>query len=158
MGGPARIENIEDFARVAQQLSDPFCATPAERRAVLAAVALEQVSGVAPFRVWHGDAALPDGLDFIALPGGFGTLDEMFEVLTLVQTKKITPVPIVLVGKEFWEGLKNWIVEVMLERHHNINAEDMNLFHITDDVDEVHHIINQFYKERPEELSQNFGL
>lgn len=95
---------------------------------------------------------------FVVMPGGFGTLDELFEVLTLVQTKKITPVPIILVGKEFWEGLKNWIVEVMLERHHNINAEDLNLFHITDDPDEVPHIINQFYKERPEELSQNFGL
>ncbi|MCA0234745.1 MAG: TIGR00730 family Rossman fold protein [Bacteroidetes bacterium] len=95
---------------------------------------------------------------FVVMPGGFGTLDELFEVLTLVQTKKITPVPIILVGREFWEGLKNWIVEVMLERHHNINAEDLNLFHITDDPDEVPHIINQFYKERPEELSQNFGL
>ncbi len=74
---------------------------------------------------------------FVVMPGGFGTLDELFEVLTLVQTKKITPVPIILIGKEFWEGLKTWIVEVMLDRHHNINAEDLNLFHITDDVDEV---------------------
>ena len=95
---------------------------------------------------------------FVVMPGGFGTLDELFEVMTLVQTKKITPVPIILIGREFWEGLRNWIVEVMLERHHNINAEDLNLFHITDDPDEVPRIINQFYKERPEELSQNFGL
>ncbi len=95
---------------------------------------------------------------FVVMPGGFGTLDELFEVLTLVQTKKITPVPIILMGVEFWEGLKNWIVQVMLERHHNINAEDLNLFHITDDVDEVPLIINKFYEDRPEELSQNFKL
>jgi uncharacterized protein (TIGR00730 family) len=82
---------------------------------------------------------------FVAMPGGFGTLDELFEVLTLIQTKKITPVPIVLVGVEFWSGLKNWIVEVMLERHHNVNAEDLNLFHITDDPDDVVHYINTFY-------------
>lgn len=95
---------------------------------------------------------------FVVMPGGFGTLDELFEVLTLVQTKKITPVPIILMGVEFWEGLKNWIVQVMLERHHNINADDLNLFHITDDVDEVPLIINKFYEDRPEELSQNFKL
>ncbi len=95
---------------------------------------------------------------FVVMPGGFGTLDELFEVLTLVQTKKITPVPIVLVGKEFWEGLRNWIVEVMLDRHHNINKEDLNLFLITDDPDEVAPYINRFYAERVEELTPNFEL
>jgi len=95
---------------------------------------------------------------FVVMPGGFGTLDELFEVLTLVQTRKITPVPIVLVGKEFWEGLRNWIVEVMLERHHNINKEDLNLFLITDDPDEVAPYINRFYDERVEELTPNFEL
>lgn len=95
---------------------------------------------------------------FVVMPGGFGTLDELFEVLTLVQTKKITPVPIVLIGKEFWEGLRNWIVEVMLERHNNINKEDLNLFLITDDPDEVAPYINRFYDERVEELTPNFEL
>ena len=95
---------------------------------------------------------------FVVMPGGFGTLDELFEVLTLVQTRKISPVPIVLVGKEFWEGLRNWIVEVMLERHHNINAEDLHLFLITDDPDEVAPYINRFYEERVEELTPNFEL
>ena len=96
---------------------------------------------------------------FVAMPGGFGTLDELFEVMTLIQTKKISPVPIVLVGREFWEGLKNWIVEVMLERHHNVSAEDMNLFHITDDPDEVARIINDFYAgDQVEKLSPNFEL
>lgn len=95
---------------------------------------------------------------FVVMPGGFGTLDEIFEVLTLVQTKKISPVPIVLVGTEFWEGLKNWIVEVMLNRHHNINAGDLNLFHITDDPEEVVHIVNEFYAHDKEALSPNFDL
>jgi uncharacterized protein (TIGR00730 family) len=95
---------------------------------------------------------------FVVMPGGFGTLDEIFEVLTLVQTKKITPVPIVLMGTEFWEGLRQWIVDVMLERHHNINAVDLNLFHITDDPEEAVRVINDFYESEREELSPNFDL
>ncbi len=95
---------------------------------------------------------------FVVMPGGFGTLDELFEVLTLVQTKTITPVPIVLVGTEFWSGLKDWIVEVMLQRHHNISPEDLNLFHITDEVEEVVRIINDFYLHDKEQLSPNYTL
>ena len=95
---------------------------------------------------------------FVVMPGGFGTLDELFEVLTLVQTKKITPVPIILMGVEFWEGLKGWIVDVMLERHHNIHKEDLDLFHITDDIEEVVRIINDFYEREPEQLSPNFEM
>ncbi len=95
---------------------------------------------------------------FVVMPGGFGTLDELFEVLTLVQTKTITPVPIVLVGTEFWSGLKDWIVEVMLNRHHNISSEDLDLFHITDDVEEVVRVINDFYLHDREQLSPNYSL
>jgi uncharacterized protein (TIGR00730 family) len=96
---------------------------------------------------------------FVVMPGGFGTLDELFEVLTLIQTKKITRVPIILMGKEFWEGLHGWITEVMLERHHNINAEDLDLFHITDDVETVVRIVNEFYTEAEGHiLSPNFDL
>ena len=95
---------------------------------------------------------------FVVMPGGFGTLDELFEVLTLVQTNKITPVPIVLMGKEFWEGLKSWIVNVMLESHHNINEKDLELFHITDDIEEVVRIINEFYERDAQLLSPNFDL
>ncbi len=95
---------------------------------------------------------------FVVMPGGFGTLDELFEVLTLVQTQTITPVPIVLVGTEFWTGLKDWIVEVMLNRHHNISPEDLNLFHITDDAEEVVRIINDFYSRDAEQLSPNYSL
>lgn len=95
---------------------------------------------------------------FVVMPGGFGTLDELFEVLTLVQTNKITPVPIVLMGTEFWEGLKSWIVNVMLESHHNINEKDLELFHITDDIEEVVRIINEFYERDAQLLSPNFDL
>lgn len=96
---------------------------------------------------------------FVVMPGGFGTLDEMFEVMTLIQTKKIARVPIVLMGKEFWEGLIHWVTEVMLERHHNINAEDLNLFHITDDPEDVARIVREFYAgEKASKLSPNFEL
>jgi hypothetical protein len=95
---------------------------------------------------------------FVVMPGGFGTLDELFEVLTLVQTKKITPVPIVLMGTEFWEGLKAWIVEVMLNRHHNVNADDLKLFHLTDDPDDAVRYINEFYAHGKDVFSPNFDL
>ncbi len=96
---------------------------------------------------------------FIALPGGFGTMDELFEVLTLVQTHKIQKVPIILMGKEFWTGLKEWIGNVMLENHHNISAEDMDLLPITDDPKEVMDIIKKFYDEdHVHELEPNLTL
>jgi len=95
---------------------------------------------------------------FVVMPGGFGTLDELFEVLTLVQTKKITPVPVVLMGVEFWQGIKDWIIEVMLNRHNTIHAQDMDLFLLTDDPDEVVRYVNEFYAQSEEELSPNFDL
>jgi hypothetical protein len=95
---------------------------------------------------------------FVVMPGGFGTLDELFEVLTLVQTKKISPVPIVLLGKEFWEGLRAWIVEIMVDRHKTVHAEDLDLFLITDDSEAAVQHINQFYAGRAEELAPNFEL
>jgi uncharacterized protein (TIGR00730 family) len=95
---------------------------------------------------------------FVVMPGGFGTLDELFEVLTLVQTKKITPLPIILMGAEFWGGLKDWIIEVMLKRHHNINEGDLELFHITDDPEDVVRVVNEFYARDIEKLSPNFDL
>ncbi len=95
---------------------------------------------------------------FIALPGGFGTLDELFEVLTLVQTGKITPVPIILVGSEFWSGMKEWIKTVMLEKEGNISPKDMDLIPVVDDPDEIMQIINEFYEVRARELSPNYEL
>ncbi|MCA6363749.1 MAG: TIGR00730 family Rossman fold protein [Bacteroidetes bacterium] len=83
---------------------------------------------------------------FIGMPGGFGTLDELFEALTLVQTSKIANFPVVLVGSAYWSGLVDWIRETLLEREHNISAADLNLFHVVDTADEAVHIINSFYE------------
>jgi uncharacterized protein (TIGR00730 family) len=96
---------------------------------------------------------------FVVLPGGFGTLDELFEVLTLVQTKKITRVPIILVGSSFWKGIRDWIVEVMLERESNIGRSDLELFPIVDDPEEVVDYITDFYSgERSVRLKPNYEL
>jgi len=95
---------------------------------------------------------------FVVLPGGFGTLDEAFEVLTLMQTKKISPVPVILVGSSFWSGLKDWITEVMLERENNINRQDLDLLPIMDDPDDVVNYINNFYAQRDALLSPNYTL
>jgi uncharacterized protein (TIGR00730 family) len=84
---------------------------------------------------------------FIVMPGGFGTLDELFEAITLIQTKKIGAFPIVLVGSEFWKGLLDWMKTVLLEKEHNINPEDMNLFHVADTAKEVVEIIDDFYSK-----------
>ena len=95
---------------------------------------------------------------FIALPGGFGTMDELYEVLTLVQTGKITKVPVILVGKAFWTGLKDWIKTVMLEEENNISPKDLDLMPIVDSPEEVIQIINDFYAERVRELGPNYEL
>ena len=96
---------------------------------------------------------------FVVLPGGFGTLDELFEVLTLIQTKKITKVPIVLVGKDFWSGLKDWIKSVMLEQAGNISEKDLDLIPIVENADEAVSIICNFYKGKDSgELSPNYDV
>ena len=84
---------------------------------------------------------------FVVMPGGFGTMDELFEVLTLIQTKKISKVPVILMGKDFWSGLREWIVSTMLEKFETISADDLNLIPITNDPDEVVRIINDFYSK-----------
>jgi uncharacterized protein (TIGR00730 family) len=91
---------------------------------------------------------------FVILPGGFGTLDELFEALTLIQTKKINQRPVVLVGKEYWGGLIDWIKKVMLEEEHNISASDMQMFSLVDTAEEAYNYIDDFYKFH--ELSPNF--
>lgn len=95
---------------------------------------------------------------FVALPGGFGTMDELFETLTLVQTNKISKVPIILVGTEYWSGLLDWIKNTMLEKEKNINAVDLDLMPLTDDPEEVVRIINGFYAEKSSELGPNYEL
>lgn len=91
---------------------------------------------------------------FVAMPGGFGTLDELFEAMTLIQTHKIGKFPIVLVGSEFWNGMLDWIKKVLLEQHENISESDLELFHIVDTAEEVVEIINTFYNKHL--LSPNF--
>ena len=84
---------------------------------------------------------------FIVLPGGVGTLDELFEAITLIQTQKIGKFPIVLVGKTYWNGLIEWIKEIMLKKEKNISPDDLDLFSLVDTADEAIEIINQFYKK-----------
>lgn len=90
---------------------------------------------------------------FIAFPGGFGTLDEFFETLTLIQTNKIDKIPVVLFGSTFWGGMVDWLRNSMLAEG-TISEEDMELFHVTDSVDEAVSIMADFYKERS--LKPNF--
>jgi uncharacterized protein (TIGR00730 family) len=95
---------------------------------------------------------------FVVLPGGFGTMDELFEVLTLVQTTKISPVPVILVGSDFWGGLVDWIKGTMLE-HGNISPDDLDLLPVVDSPEEVIEIINEFYKEDSQHhLKPNYEL
>jgi len=78
---------------------------------------------------------------YVALPGGFGTLDEFFEAITLVQTKKMPPAPIILIGREFWQGLIDWIRDHLVSNGF-ISAADIDLITVTDDIDEAMKIIH----------------
>lgn len=90
---------------------------------------------------------------FIVFPGGFGTLDEFFEAMTLIQTQKISRFPIVLMGTDYWEGLVSWIKNNMLAAK-TISPEDVDLFHLTDDPEEAVQIICEFYQQHS--VSPNF--
>ena len=84
---------------------------------------------------------------FVVMPGGVGTLDELFEAITLIQTQKIAAFPIVLVGKDYWSGLMDWIKNVMLEKEQNISPEDLDLFTLVDTTDEAVEYIDNFYSK-----------
>ena len=90
---------------------------------------------------------------FIVMPGGFGTLDELFEAITLIQTNKIGRFPIVLVGRDFWGGLFEWIRKTMLS-HGNINPEDLDLVNLVETPTEAVRVIDEFYSKYL--LSPNF--
>jgi hypothetical protein len=81
------------------------------------------------------------------MPGGFGTLDELFEAMTLIQTKKIGQFPIVLVGKKYWQGLLDWIKETLLEREQTISSGDLDLVHLVETPTEAVNIIDDFYSK-----------
>lgn len=91
---------------------------------------------------------------FVIMPGGFGTLDEFFEAMTLIQTKKIRRRPVVLFGSDYWKGLLSWVEETMLKKEHNISAEDLDLFAVVDSVDDAVQHIENFFENHP--YSPNF--
>ena len=91
---------------------------------------------------------------FVVMPGGFGTLDELFEAITLIQTHKIEKFPIILVGTEFWKGLFEWIKKTLLNEFGNISEKDLDLIHVVDTENEVIGILDAFYKES--DFSPNF--
>ncbi len=94
----------------------------------------------------------------IAMPGGFGTLDELFETITLIQTNKITKVPVILYGSDFWSGLKSWIEETLLAKFGNISPDDMDLIPLVDTKEEVIKIINDWYGTAEHRLEPNYNL
>ena len=91
---------------------------------------------------------------FIVMPGGFGTLDELFEALTLIQTNKVEMFPIILVGSEYWKGLIKWIKNTLLEENSNISSEDLDLFRIADTKEEIISILEEFHNNY--KFSPNF--
>ncbi len=84
---------------------------------------------------------------FVIFPGGFGTMDEFFEALTLIQTAKVNPFPVICIGHEFWDGLLSWIKSVMLEKFAAVDGQDLALFHVTDDVAQAAKMIRKCYDE-----------
>ena len=82
---------------------------------------------------------------FVVLPGGFGTMDEFFESITLIQTQRIEPFPVILIGKEYWKGLVSWMKDTMLKER-LVSKQDLALYKVTDNPDDVLRIIKKFYK------------
>ena len=84
---------------------------------------------------------------FVVLPGGYGTMDELFEALTLIQTRKIARFPIVLVGRSYWQGLIDWLHQVMEVEEKNISPGDIGIMNIVDTADEAVEVIDRFYSK-----------
>jgi uncharacterized protein (TIGR00730 family) len=91
---------------------------------------------------------------FVMMPGGFGTMDEFFEVITLIQTGKMLQVPLILVGADYWSGLVAWMQDIMLKQASNISPEDLDLLKIADTPEEVVAHVLEFYTKHP--LQPNF--
>lgn len=85
---------------------------------------------------------------YIFFPGGFGTLDEFYEMITLIQTHKIKPLPVILVNKEFWAPLLDWMKKMMFEKNKAISKEDMNIYHLVDSADEAYDLIKELSKDK----------
>ncbi|QLE02983.1 TIGR00730 family Rossman fold protein [Galbibacter sp. BG1] len=91
---------------------------------------------------------------FVVMPGGFGTLDELFEAITLIQTNKIAKFPIILVDSSFWGGLMDWVRNTLLEANNNVSPGDLELIKLVDTADEVIDVLDTFYNKY--DLSPNF--
>uniref|UniRef100_UPI00404B79F4 LOG family protein n=1 Tax=Flavobacterium sp. TaxID=239 RepID=UPI00404B79F4 len=91
---------------------------------------------------------------FVVMPGGFGTLDELFEAITLIQTKKIGKFPIILVGSKFWSGLLDWVKSTLLNEYKTVSEKDLDLIKIVDTAEEVVEALDSFYKKY--NLTPNF--
>lgn len=83
---------------------------------------------------------------FVVFPGGYGTLDELFEIVTLIQTEKLEPIPVILVGRAFWQGLTHWMERELVGRHY-IDTKDLHLFCIKETPAEILETIEAFYKK-----------
>lgn len=90
---------------------------------------------------------------FVLFPGGYGTLDEMFETLTLIQTKKLKPFPLILFGEEHWNGLINWLKESVVNNNY-IDEEDLNIFKVLDNIDDVVDYIDSWYIKHSKEVME----
>ena len=91
---------------------------------------------------------------FVIMPGGVGTLDELFETITLIQTEKIQTIPIILYGTDYWRGLLDWMRDIVFKKEKCINQADLDNFVLLDDIDEVIQTIDDFYKKS--KFSPNF--
>jgi uncharacterized protein (TIGR00730 family) len=85
---------------------------------------------------------------FVIFPGGYGTMDEFWESMTLIQTLKVAPFPVVCVGHDYWDGLLGWMKDTMLRRYHAISPPDLELFRVTDHVHEAVEILTQCYDDK----------
>lgn len=84
---------------------------------------------------------------YVYFPGGFGTMDEFFEIITLMQTEKIDHIPVILYGKEYWEPLTTWFKDSLVDKHHTISEKDLKLFYVVDSVDEAYSLITKLVTE-----------
>ena len=85
---------------------------------------------------------------FVVMPGGFGTLDELFEAITLIQTNKIEKFPVILYGSDFWSGCIDWIKEIVCKKFNNINSDEMLLFELVDSKEQIVNILKKFYNNK----------
>lgn len=85
---------------------------------------------------------------YVFFPGGYGTLDELFEMVTLIQTHKIKPIPILLINRAFWQPLVNWLETVVCQKDHAIDKKDLEIFHLVDTADEAYKYIKDISKDK----------